>query len=207
MNIPEDAVAILRTQLKGTPTGVAFEYMLAQDHEARVQAVQKAVDFACNELEQNKHKKQGYGEDALTLEVCSVLRALGFQAVHDDNVGGHCDIVIRGDESFLWLAEAKKHNDYAWLDKGFRQLATRYSTGVAGQDNGEVLIYCFSKNAAAMLKTWRQELEARNAGVKTTDTACGNPLLFCSTHEHEATGLDFHVRHKAVALYWNPKDS
>jgi hypothetical protein len=185
---------------------VALDYVLAQDHEARVQAVQKGVDFACNELEQNKHKKQGLGEDALTLEICSMLRAFGFQAVHDDDVGGHCDIVIRGDESFLWLAEAKKHGDYAWLGKGFQQLATRYSTGVKGQDTGEVLIYCFSKNAVAMLKKWRQELEVRNAGVTTEDAVCGNPLLFCSTHEHTASGQPFHVRHKAVALYWEPQD-
>jgi hypothetical protein len=204
---PEVTVADLRIRFEGTALGAALDYVFAQDHDARVVAVQKGIDFACNELEQNKHKKQLHGEDALTIEVCTVLKALGFQAAHDDDVGGHCDIVVKGNESFLWLAEAKKHSDYAWLDKGFQQLATRYSTGVKGQDNGEVLIYCFSKNAAAMLKKWRQELEVRNADVKTTDTACGNPLLFCSTHQHSASGLDFHVRHKAVALYWKPKDT
>jgi hypothetical protein len=207
MSKPEFTVADLRILFDGKPIAVTLEYALAQDHDARLRAVQKGVDFACNELEQHKHKKGEFGEDALTLEVCSMLKMLGFQAAHDDDVGGHCDIVIKGDESFLWLAEAKKHSDYAWLDKGFQQLATRYSTGVKGQDNGEVLIYCFSKNAAAMLKKWRQELEARNVDVKTTDTACGNPLLFCSTHQHSASGLDFHVRHKAVALYWDPKDT
>jgi hypothetical protein len=207
MSKPEATVANLRSLFEGKSPAAAIDYILAQDHGARLQAVQKGVDFACNELEQNKHKKQGYGEDALTLEVCSMLRMLGFQASHDDDVGGHCDIVIKGNESFLWLAEAKKHSDYAWLDKGFQQLSTRYSTGVNGQDHGEVLLYCFNQNAKAMLKKWREELKARNDGVTTQDTACGNPLLFCSIHQHAASGLDFHVRHKAVALYWDPKDT
>jgi hypothetical protein len=207
MSETEETVASLRSRCKGKAPAAALEYILAQDHEARLRAIQKGVDFACNELEQNKHKKQEHGEDALTLEICSMLKMLGFQAAHDDDVGGHCDIVIKGDESFLWLAEAKKHSDYAWLDKGFQQLATRYSTGVKGQDNGEVLIYCYTKNAAAMLIKWREELGVRNAEVTTKDAACDNPLLFFSTHQHAASGLDFHVRHKAVALYWDPKDT
>jgi hypothetical protein len=207
MNEPNETLAILRSRVEGKPTAVSLEYLLAQTHEARLQAVQKGVDLACNELEQNKHEKQGYGEDALTLEVCSMLKMLGFQAAHDDDVGGHCDIVIKGDESFLWLAEAKKHSDYAWLDKGFQQLSTRYSTGVKGQDHGEVLIYCFNQNAKALLRKWREELVARNASVTTEESTCGNPLLFCSIHQHAASGLDFHVRHKAVALYHDPKDT
>lgn len=203
----EVTVADLRIRFEGTALGAALDYALAQDHDARVEAVQKGVDFACNELEQNKHKKQGLGEDAITLEVCSMLKMTGFQAAHDDDVGGHCDIVIKGKELFLWLAEAKKHSDYAWLDKGFQQLSTRYSTGVKGQDHGEVLVYCYNQNAKALLRKWREELVARNASVTTKESTCGNPLLFCSTHQHAASGSDFHVRHKAVALYWDPKDT
>jgi hypothetical protein len=170
----EWTVAQFRILFGGTAQGAAFDYAVAQDHEARVEAVQKGVDFACNELEQHKHKKQGLGEDAITLEICSMLKMAGFQAAHDDDVGGHCDIVVKGKGLFLWLAEAKEHSDYAWLDKGFQQLSTRYSTGVKGQDHGEVLVYCYTQNAAAMLKKWRGELEARNAGVKTKGTTCGN---------------------------------
>ena len=55
-------------------------------------------------------------------------------------------------------------------------------------------------------KEWRKELKARNSGVATANSPCGNPLLFCSTHQHDASGLDFHVRHKAIALYWDPED-
>lgn len=206
MSKAEWTLADLRKQFDGSARGAALDYFLAPDHDTRVAAIQRFVDFACNELEVHKNAKQGLEEDAITLELCSMLKIAGFQATHNESVGGHCDIVVRGDDLFLWLAEAKKHSDYAWLDKGFQQLATRYSTGVKGQDQGEVLVYCFNQDAKAMLTKWRKELEARNPGVKTSDAACKNPLLFCSTHQHSSSGSDFHVRHKAVALFWDPKD-
>jgi hypothetical protein len=135
-----------------------------------------------------------------------MMKMAGFQAEHDSSVGGHCDIVIRGKELFLWLAEAKKHNDYAWLDKGFQQLSTRYSTGVVGQDHGEVLIYCYVKNAKQILDNWRAELVKRNAEVKIDEAICSHPLIFTSIHKHASSGLDFRVRHKIMALYWEPND-
>lgn len=212
MSPPHHSVAQLRQNCAGTPLGAGLEYALAQDHAARVAAVQAAVDFACNQLEQHKHKKQGgdkkgISEDELTLQICEMLVMSGFQAEHDADIGGHCDIVIKGRDLFLWLAEAKKHDGYDWLDKGFQQLSTRYSTGMAGQDHGEVLIFCYSRNAKKMLENWRIQLAAKNPSVQTMACSSGNPLLFHSRHKHEASGLDFHVRHKAVALYWNPKDN
>jgi hypothetical protein len=196
----------LRSHHLGTPQEAWINMFLAQTHEGRVKAVQKAVDFCCNELEQTKNSDGVMSEDQISQRICGMLKMAGFQASHDKSTNGHPDIVVDGIDSFLWLGEAKKHSDYAWLNKGFQQLSTRYSTGVIGQDNGDVLIYCYTKNAKAMLDEWRKTLCAKNAGVIDTNSPCGNPLIFCSTHKHEATGLDFHVRHKAVALYWDPKD-
>lgn len=211
MSQDDYSIAQLRANYEGTPLGASLEYVLAQDHTTRLAAVQRAVDFACNQLEQHKHKKQGndgcgLSEDELTLEICEMLSMGGFQATHDEDVGGHCDIVIRGKDLFLWLAEAKKHDSYDWLDKGFQQLSTRYSTGKNGQDNGEVLIYCYVRDAKAMLDKWRSELQERNPPVKTSTSHNGDQLIFHSIHKHASTGLDFFVRHKAVALYWSPKD-
>lgn len=206
MSEPELTISQLRHQLRGTPQEAGLDYALAQDHTARLDAVQKAVDFACNQLEQYKHRKQNLGEDAITLEICSMLNMLGFQAAHDTDVGGHCDIVIKGIDLFLWLAEAKEHSNYSWLDKGFKQLSTRYSTGVLGQDHGEILIYCYTANAKQMIETWRAELENRNSDVATENSSCGNPLVFDSTHKHASSGLNFYIRHKALALHWSPKD-
>ena len=207
MTTPDEiTIDQLRSMVDGMACGAGIDFLLAQNHDARLKAVQRGVDFACNMLEQHKHKKQDLDEDQITLQICELLSMAGFQAKHDEDVGGHCDIVINGRELFLWLAEAKKHNDYPWLDKGFQQLSTRYSTGVRGQDHGEVIIYCYVRDANAVLARWREELVMRNPMVKTEDAACGNPLLFWSTHKHAASGLDFRVRHKAVALYWKPED-
>ncbi|TIN95541.1 MAG: hypothetical protein E5Y06_12380 [Mesorhizobium sp.] len=211
MNPPDQTVAKLRDAHVGTPFGASLEYVLAQDYAARLAALQSAVDFACNLLEQHKHKKQGaekkgLSEDEITLQICEMLEMAGFQIAHDAEIGGHCDIVVKGRDLFLWLAEAKKHDSYDWLDKGFQQLSTRYSTGTMGQDHGEVLVYCYTKDAKNMLLKWREELQAHNASLKTTDSSTANALVFHSTHKHASSGLDFHVRHKAIALHWDPKD-
>jgi hypothetical protein len=202
----EPTLAEVKAIWRGTACEAALNYVLAQNHEDRVEAVRMALDYACNELEKNRHNKQGLSEDQLTTEICSFLNALGFQAAHDEQIGGHCDIVIKGIELFRWLAEAKMHDAYKWLDKGFKQLSTRYSTGVSGQDNGEVIVYCFNKDAKAMLKKWRAELQMRNKDIRIQDSDCGNPLLFCSSHKHDVSGLEFRIRHKAVALHWQPED-
>jgi hypothetical protein len=135
-----------------------------------------------------------------------LLTHSGIKEKHNAAIGGHCDVVIQAKNDFLWLAEAKKHSDYAWLDKGFKQLSTRYSTGNPGQDHGEILIYCFVKDAKAMLEKWKGELMFRNSNVTVSEDTEGNPLNFQSIHKHECSGLDFYVRHKVVTLYWVPKD-
>ncbi|MFV1849667.1 MAG: hypothetical protein ACFHHU_16080 [Porticoccaceae bacterium] len=196
----------LRVLYSGTPQGAHLDFVLAQNHPARVTALQKSVDFACNYLEQDKHKNQKLDEDQLSLQICAMLRMAGFQVAHDRDLGGHPDVVVEGKDLFLWLAEAKKHSSYEWLNKGFNQLSARYSTGVHGQDHGEILVYCYVKDAKAMLAKWRDELKGKNPKVTTEDSPCGNPLLFCSKHKHGSSGMDFHVRHKAIALYWDPKD-
>lgn len=194
----------LQLLYKGQVAAASIDMVLAQTHEARVKAVQSAIDMCCNELEKNKSMKQGLSEDQLTLEICGMLKAAGFQASHDKYTNGHCDIVVDGTNGFLWLAESKKHNAYDWLARGFAQLSERYSTGVHGQDCADILIYCFVKDAKSMLTEWRNRLQELQPTLTTSDSSCGNPLIFCSTHQHSASGLDFHIRHKAVCLHWSP---
>ncbi|WP_377186596.1 hypothetical protein [Ruegeria meonggei] len=201
-----ESLAMLRTTVAGTELEAGIDFVLAQNHESRVRAVQKSVDFACNKLVKHRDKKQKDDENALTVQVSDMLSSSGIKASHDPSIGGHCDIVVEGKEDFLWMAEAKKHDKYAWLDKGFKQLSTRYSTGNPGQDHGEVLIYCFAQDAKAMLTKWRDELADRNPDVTTCEGESQNPLTFASTHKHECSGLDFFIRHKVVSLFWSPKD-
>ncbi|QTD32715.1 hypothetical protein [Pseudomonas fluorescens] len=206
MSAYEETLAAIRAQFAGTETGIALEYSYAQDHPARVNAVQRAVDFACNKLVKHRDKKQKDSEDGLTVQICDLLNTTGMQATHDASIGGHCDIAVEGKDDFLWLAEAKKHKDYAWLDKGFKQLSTRYTTCIPGQEHGDLLIYCFVENAKWVLDKWKDELVIRNSDVSVIEDECKNPLIFRSTHLHKSSGLTLHVRHKILPLHWDPKD-
>lgn len=206
MSIDTLTLAQIKMQFIGMPQEASIDYWFAENHEQRVSAVNKAIDFCCNQLEITKHMNQGLGEDKITTDICNMLIMAGFDALHDSSVGGHCDIVIKGKNRFLWLAEAKEHSNYGWLQKGFQQLSTRYSTGQIGQDHGAVIIYCYVADAAKMLEKWRVELLNNNKNVEAEQSKDGNPLHFFSKHQHIATGLPFNVRHKAVALHWNPKD-
>lgn len=206
MSLDVNELSKLKDQVAGTAMGAGIDFILAQSHEARVRAVQRLVDFACNKLVKHREKKQGENEDGLTVQICDMLDHSGIEATHNASIGGHCDIVVKAKDDFLWLAEAKIHRDYAWLDKGFQQLSTRYSTGNPGQDNGEILIYCFVRDAKSMFDKWKNELVIRNPEVTVNEQQDGNPLIFHSKHKHECSGLDFCVRHKAVTLYWAPKD-
>lgn len=206
MSTNVDSIATLRTLVVGTPMETGIDFLFAQSHEARVNAIQRSVDFACNKLVKHRNKKKKGDEDGLTVQVCDMLSSSGIDAIHNASVSGHCDVVIKGKSDFLWLAEAKKHSDYAWLDKGFKQLSTRYSTGNPGQDHGDILIYCFVQDAKTMLEKWKDELVFRNAYVSVSEDTIVKSLTFKSKHKHECSGLDFYVRHKVVSLYWDPKD-
>lgn len=200
----DGSVRQIREHYSDTAVSASLDYAMSQTHDERVKHVRRAVDFACNLLEQHKSKKQNYNEDQISLEICEMLQMAGFPAEHDAYTNGHCDIRIKGKEMFLWLAEAKSHSSYEWLDQGFQQISTRYSTGVVGQDCGDILIYCKNSNSKAMLDMWKVELVARNCDVVTDDPPCENPMTFNSIHKHASTGLDFHIRHKVISLYWRP---
>lgn len=189
----------------GTPFALQLRYMTAANYADRADALRGLIDFACNQLEQYRQHKQEHSEDALTVEIVATLKGQGVDAEHDPQHGGHCDILVKAANQFIWIAEAKIHSNYGWLDDGFKQLSTRYSTGVLGQNQGEVLIYCKADNAMAKLATWRTEFAARNAHVTISDDPSGNPLAFRSNHVHAGSGLDFAVRHKIVSLYYKPE--
>ena len=75
------------------------------------------------------------------------------------STGGHCDIVVEAQDEFLWIAEAKKHGNYDWLLKGFQQLDTRYTTGLVGQDSGELIIYHFGQRTDKIMAAWAEHLK------------------------------------------------
>jgi hypothetical protein len=189
-----------------SPAGaIQLSYMFAASHEDRVQAVNAAIDWIVLEHTKTAHHRVDRSEDALTNDIITELCALGFDATHDTDYGGHCDIVIRGVEGFLWMAEAKIHSSYKWLYKGLQQLRTRYSTGMPGQNDGALIIYCKGPRIDRVMASWSAHLgKADKRATISRDNK--NPLIFSSIHTHERTGLEFRVRHVPISLHHEPRD-
>ncbi|CAN7323302.1 hypothetical protein ELH58_10330 [Rhizobium ruizarguesonis] len=200
----KDSLAYLRGALaKSTSGTIMLEMALADTHEERLALVERAVDWSVQELVKTRHAKQKMTEDGLSIEIVTFMKAMGFDAAHDTQYGGHCDIVVEAKGDFLWIAEAKIHKDYEWLLGGFEQLDRRYTTGLPGQDAGEMLIYCFGQRADLVLAEYQTRLEAARNDVNFDGTINGG-LFRRSTHVHVGTGRDFRVRHTIVPLYFDP---
>jgi hypothetical protein len=188
-----------------TPKSIMFGMQFANNHADRLIYVRKAVDYIAQEMSKNSHLKQDRSEDELTGDIISQLKCMGFTASHDTQYGGHCDIVIEAREDFLWIAEAKKHGNYDWLLKGFQQLDTRYTTGLAGQDSGELIVYHFGQRTDKIMRAWAEYLKLRRIDVNVLQTA-DNKLYFTSEHTHKRTGRTFNIRHLGINLYFKPED-
>jgi hypothetical protein len=187
------------------PGQIRLQMTMASGHSQRAAAVERAIDFIAQDLSRTRHLRQHKSEDLLTTDVVTGLVLMGFQASHDTDIGGHCDVVVGGRDNFLWLGEAKTHKDYDWLYKGFQQLCTRYSTGLPGQDIGGMLIYCYNQNALEVMRKWRERLSSERTDLQVDDCE-GNPLNFRSTHPHDVSGLPYRVRHVPILLYFKPED-
>lgn len=190
---------------EASPWIIQLNYMAADSHADRVHAINAAIDWIVREHTETARHRVDRDEDGLTTDIVTELKALGFDASHDTDVGGHCDIVVRGVDHFLWLAEAKIHRDYNWLFKGLQQLCNRYSTGMPGQNDGALIIYCKGPRIDKVMAKWLAHLALTD--TEATISKCDkNPLVLNSRHTHERTGLEFRVRHVPVSLYHNPQD-
>ena len=183
---------------------IQLKMILAQTHQDKLEAVEAAVDWAAVEMVKNRHVKLKHSEDALSIDLVTSLKAMGFQASHDTQYGGHCDIVVEAKGQFLWIAECKIHSDYDWLLKGFAQLDSRYSTGLPGQDAGELIIYSRNKRADQGMAAWKERLKDARADVTFANS--DEKLRFRTTHTHELTGAEFRIRHVCIPLYFDPAD-
>jgi hypothetical protein len=189
-----------------TPDRIRLAMLLAADHSERLKQVEAAVDWIALEHSKTRQHRHDRDEDGLTTDIITDLKAMGFDASHDKDYGGHSDIVIEARGDFLWLGEAKIHRDYDWLLKGFQQLDTRYATAVVGQDRGGLIIYCKGKRVDQVMVRWCEYL-LQNRPDMTIAVCAKNPLNRRSSHPHERTGLPFEVRHIPISLYFDPKDS
>lgn len=198
----------LRDMLNRAYNNTAYDVQLrmqsADTHEEILKQLERALTMAIGHLVRNRKYKQGQSEDALTTDLISMLNMNGIPAFHDVKIGGHTDISVEMRDGFLWIGEAKHWTGKSWVFKGFRQLMTRYATGLPGQDNGAILIYFEKEKPSELLTKWRTSLGKLTE--LTGDIVEVNELQFNSAHPHKGTGRTFKVKHYGVPLYWNPED-
>jgi hypothetical protein len=188
-----------------TPQSVVVTMLFANNYADRLACVRRAVDYIAQEMSKNSHMKKDRSEDELTVDLVSQLKSMGFAASHDTQYGGHCDIVVEARDEFLWIAEAKIHQGYDWLLKGFQQLDTRYATGLNGQDSGELIIYHYGQRTDRIIATWADHLKSNRNDVDISFPVTPG-LYFYSEHTHRRTGRCFNTRHLGINLYFKPED-
>lgn len=203
-----DTDITLRDMLNRAYNNTAYDVQLrmqsADTHEEILKQLERALTMAIGHLVRNRKYKQGQSEDALTTDLVSMLNMNGIPAFHDVKIGGHTDISVEMRDGFLWIGEAKHWTGKSWVFKGFRQLMTRYATGLPNQDNGAIIIYFEKEKPSELLTKWRTSLG--KLSELTGDIREVNELQFNSAHPHKGTGRTFNVKHYGVPLFWNPED-
>ena len=163
------------------------------------------IDKIIKLIEEDPEVRKDDGEDRLTVEIRGMLLSRGYMASHDEKIGGHADLVVRK-KDYVWIGEAKKHDGYDWLWKGFKQLTTRYTTGDTNQNNGGLLIYVFGKDANRVMIRWQEFLTTQSLSDYSWEPCKKRELAFFSKHTHDKSGLSFRVRHMPILLYFSPQD-
>lgn len=179
--------------------------LLIKNYQDFINRLYVNIDKIISELQKNPEILQHDSEDRLSISIKSSLNSMGYKASHDQKIGGHCDLIVEGRYNWIWIGEAKIYNGYQYLMKGFNQLTTRYSTGDLNQNHGGLIIYIKKLNAAEIMNKWGDTLKEEGI-TNISDCNIRPKLSFYSQHLHERSGLNFHVRHMAVMLGFEPKD-
>jgi hypothetical protein len=212
ISIPRSFTAqqILDLEVENPQLPPTFRLLFCQSHDEFINILYSTIDVIIKELESDKNRIQGYSEDALNADICRQLRRSGFDASHDENSGGHSDILIKK-RTFSHIAEGKKVDSVnnSYLKKGYDQLIDRYVLGTAGANSASLLIYCFGPKAKHVLDQWKTHLN----NINLTEQNYANPISSCphdptyafsAGHHHYSSGDKITIRHKVCALHWKP---
>ncbi|MDP2561412.1 hypothetical protein [Psychrobium sp. 1_MG-2023] len=151
-------------------------------------------------------------EDRFNVDMVGWLKERGYEARHDEWTNGHSDICVtcpKWNTSYRWIGESKIHKDYDHLLEGFKQLTSRYSSGLTGESQGGVIIINRNKDLGNVMTTWKKRLEGQPDDIFTNlkiSNCAQNPFSFYSTHNHSRTSIEYKVRHIPASVYFKPID-
>lgn len=182
-----------------------LRWQFATGHEDRLEILEEALAECYSRLVDGRKIDAQLGENQLSKQVAQMLSFGGIAARNEQDVNGHCDIVVEGNHGFMWLGEAKVHKSYGWLQDGFSQLSTRYGTAMIGRDHGELIIYFRRGNAIDVLEEWKKRLLGSDPKIALVEDIERPRLFFRTSHICQNSGCDFHVRHTIVPLFHEPE--
>ncbi|KAA8389638.1 hypothetical protein FOH24_08805 [Acetobacter tropicalis] len=166
--------------------------------------VYKALEVSIRQVSMQRKHRQNATEDQITAMIVGYFRTQGLTtAVHDPDIGGHVDIAIELDNGYLWLAEAKKWAGCSWIMSGYKQLLTRYATGLNNQDHGALLIYFFEERPQTLMKKWFDQIQNKYKILSNLNKI--GSFEFDSTQIHKSTENPYYIRHIGVPLLWRPE--
>lgn len=181
------------------------ERLLVASYSQFVDTLYKDLDACISYIEEDPKVRQKDGEDRLTSEIIGFLRSKGYDASHDEKIGGHSDIVVRHVDNYIWVAEAKIHSSYDYIQKGYNQLTTRYLLGTPNADAGAMLIYCRVKDTAGVMAQWLSNLQTSPpAGFSHSPCPTRQELGFYTTEINAGAGRPVKIRHIGIRQYWKP---
>ncbi|WP_188009241.1 hypothetical protein [Grimontia hollisae] len=172
------------------------------NYDEFVSQLNSDIESGISGLQHNRHQFQHphWGEDPITCNLITHLNALGYDAEHDTQHGGHCDILVKNPlQRFEWIGEAKLWKGPDYIRGGLEQLLTRYASGTINENRGGVLVYVKQPNALKKLQTWKSVLTSLDNTISVSDDQ-HNPLRMDSNHLHLGSGQNYSIRHFFVAL-------
>ncbi|MCG7515273.1 hypothetical protein [Vibrio sp. MMH1-50] len=140
----------------------------ASDYDSFVRVLKLDLLRIIKDMQHDRHLYQDntFGEDALSSVIIKCLRCLNYDAEHDTQHGGHCDILVKhSQQGFEWIGEAKLWKGQSYVTSGLEQLLDRYATGTSGESSGGLIVYVKQPNALDKLKKWHQELSSHASTV------------------------------------------
>lgn len=208
----------IETRYKALADAIAAEARLRHDPTDRASFVARLeadLDASIRELEsQRHHLRHGVSgnahhehEKSLRSRILTFLRGREYNVSAETDEGGFTDLLVRCDKlGLLWIAECKIYRDNKCLEEGLLQLHTRYASG--RYPAVALVILCFQRNAAAVLRKWKEYLAGKRPCGMMGEPGDISPdnLCFVTKHIHPGSGNEVSTRHVVASLYWNPQD-
>lgn len=175
-------------------------------YEDFLEGLYEELEDCVKRIEEDPKVHVNDSEDRVSREIINML-SRWYDASHDELIGGHSDIVVRGPRGFLWVAEAKIHGGYDYMLKGFQQLTTRYMRGTPNADQGALLMYIRNGDTAGVVEKWAAKIDAESL-TNYERMACPvrQELGFRTSHRHSSSGRPVLIRHIGISMHWDPQD-